>query len=65
MIEELHQFLRSGADLVITKPMKPALLNQILRMMVAKGSKSEFPEKHLIVEEDDDFVVHWGPMRFS
>lgn len=60
MQEELQQFVQEGADLVITKPMKPNVLFQILKMSAIRGSQSEFPKRHLIVVDDgEDCCIRW------
>ncbi len=62
MEEELQQFMQAGADLVITKPMKSSILLQLLKLMVVKGSKSEYPNKNLVVD-DDDSSINWVASR--
>ena len=40
MVDELRDFLRAGADLAITKPMRPNVLDLLLQFVLDQGSLS-------------------------
>lgn len=57
MEDELLDFSNSGADLVITKPMKQTILELLLQLMKLDGSKSQ-PNKRLKYRENS---LIWEP----
>jgi DNA-binding response OmpR family regulator len=55
MQDELLDFVSKGADLVITKPMKPNLLDSLISLVNTEGSQSQ-DGKQLSFHDDH---IHW------
>jgi DNA-binding response OmpR family regulator len=51
MQDELNEFVKVGADLAITKPMKPTVLDALLRLIREEGPHSH-PGKKLVYDDD-------------
>lgn len=61
MEDELVEFANMGADLVLTKPLKPAALDLLLGHFKENGVKSQ-RDKNLFM---DDEKLMWVPKRKS
>lgn len=59
MTDELNDFLNSGADIVITKPMRLQLLDQVIALIEESGCDSN-PDMR--IQSKDDVMV-WVPRK--
>lgn len=57
--EELQEFSKSGADLVLTKPLKPHTLENVLKFVAFIGSKSLEGQK-LVLQNNE---MMWLPAQ--
>lgn len=56
MEDELEDFIRAGADLVITKPMKPHVLDLLLQFANQFGCRSHSDQRLVISESGVKWV---------
>lgn len=64
MEDEIQDFLRAGADLVITKPMKASMLEQLLYLVLQSGCTS-YADKRLQVLDNSIVWIHRKLSRSS
>ena len=50
MEDELEDFIRAGADLVITKPMRPNVLDLLLQFVAQYGCRSHSDQRLVITD---------------
>lgn len=73
MEDEIQTFLHSGADLVITKPMKPWMLDQLMRFFALNGVLSHFQRQEylywvesaeiLAAADSQQDLLYWGKRK--
>jgi CheY-like chemotaxis protein len=60
MDDELADFLVGGADMVLSKPMRPAVLDLLIKHLLDHGSQSNRDGMKLVVV---DHELMWKPQR--